>query len=70
VFENVRILQHLEIPDRGMYVSCKYYEDVIEIGNLQEYEEAIFLLMGQLFTTIKIYRVFPKIVPVLIVLNC
>jgi hypothetical protein len=32
VFENVRILQHLEIPERGMYVHCKYYEGAIEIG--------------------------------------
>jgi hypothetical protein len=36
VFENVRILQHLEIPEQGMYVHCKYYEDAIEIGKLHE----------------------------------
>jgi hypothetical protein len=32
VFENVRILQHLEIPERGMYAHRKYMEGVIKIG--------------------------------------
>jgi hypothetical protein len=70
VFENVRIHQHLEIPERGMYVHCKYYEGAIKNWKAPWIWRSYILIVGSVDHYYVIYRMLPKSVSVLIVSNC